>query len=495
MKIRITALVLLMSMLLTLAACSSDTGDDAAVTTVTEAAETETETEETTADAFEADGLLDLDFGGKTVSIYVRGDTIDTEFTADNDGDIVNDALYTRNMKVEERLNVDLNIFANTTTDFWGQREIYMNTVIAAVMAGDKSIDIAGGLSVLHPIMIQNDIFFDMLGDGMEHLEFTRPWWSTSLIDKLAVGGRLYLASGEASLGVIKGMMCFLFNKKQISDFGLDDPYKLVTDGKWTLDALREMSAVAYQDLNGDGAVDVGDNFGLVIDNENHAVNFTTACGLTPMSYDSEGVPHFDMASEKFVDVMDRCKEMVEWDSSAVNFDNKREYAEAFPSGRAMFITAEFASVVIFRDSDTDFGVIPFPKYDEAQDRYITTPRSTFSAFSIPITADKEITSAVLEAFASESYRTVSPAYFESALKVKYSRDEISAQMFDIIKGGVEYDFGLTSAQMLKAFNVTLRGVICGSNKSNWTTVLAANQSSYDAALEAYLETLMSLKN
>ena len=35
------------------------------------------------------------------------------------------------------------------------------------------------------------------------------------------------------------------FNKQMVSDFGLDNPYQLVYDGKWTIDAFDKMARAA----------------------------------------------------------------------------------------------------------------------------------------------------------------------------------------------------------------------------------------------------------
>ena len=48
---------------------------------------------------------------------------------------------------------------------------------------------------------------------------------------------------------------------------------------------------------------------------------------------------------------------------------------------------------------------------------------------------------AVLEAMNAESYRRVTPAWYESALKLKYSRDDITSQMVDLIRDSMTTNF------------------------------------------------------
>ena len=58
----------------------------------------------------------DLDFGGATVNIIYMGSEDSTHYDAlgEASGDIVYDAVYNRNISVEERLNVKLNWIAGS---------------------------------------------------------------------------------------------------------------------------------------------------------------------------------------------------------------------------------------------------------------------------------------------------------------------------------------------------------------------------------------------
>ena len=49
--------------------------------------------------------------------------------------------------------------------------------------------------------------------------------------------------------------------------------------------------------------------------------------------------------------------------------------------------------------------------------------------------------SAITEAFAAESWRKVTPSYFDVALKNRYATDLHSAEMIDIIRAGITTDY------------------------------------------------------
>ena len=72
---------------------------------------------------------------------------------------------------------------------------------------------------------------------------------------------------------------------------------------------------------------------------------------------------------------------------------------------------------------ETDFGIIPYPLYDENQEDYHTQVADCSTMFALPADCrDTSFAGAVLEAIAAESYRSVTPAYFEVALNEKYTR-------------------------------------------------------------------------
>jgi len=436
---------------------------------------------------------VDLDLGGKDVTIYVRGDTLDTEFYGELTGEIVSDALYNRNLTIEERLNTKLTYFANTSADFWTDRNLYMDTVRSAVMSNDNTIDLIAGLSVLMPMMTQEGLFRNLMGDNVPYLDYEKPWWPAHLIDELAISDRLYFVSGEASLGVIKGMMCYYFNQDMITDLQLDNPYDLVSEGTWTLDTFNEMAVSAYVDHNGDGNTDENDQFGFVIQNENHATNFVNSSGLKVAQRDDNGIPQVMLGSEAIINLTERFNGYMKQPGFATKADQSAAYSTMFQDNLTLFATGEFGNAETYRETEFTFGIIPFPKYSAEQSEYVTSARSTFSGFAVPVSADLTTCAAVLEALASESYRQVTPAYYESALKTKYSRDDISAQMFDLIKAGVCYDFGIIFAQIMDSPTVTLRGYI-GFDRGSWATQWASIEKAVNNKLSEYIETVISLK-
>jgi hypothetical protein len=97
------------------------------------------------------------------------------------------------------------------------------------------------------------------------------------------------------------------------------------------------------------------------------------------------------------------------------------------------------------RNTDVDFGILPYPKYDDTQERYYSRV-SYYNPTLVPKTnSDLEFTGCILEALMCESENTVVPAYYEIALKTKYSRDDESSAMLDFIFSTRVVDIGDTT--------------------------------------------------
>ncbi len=115
---------------------------------------------------------------------------------------------------------------------------------------------------------------------------------------------------------------------------------------------------------------------------------------------------------------------------------------KAFVDGRALFNFSGINRVTLFRSMEVDFGILPVPKFDDAQnDYYSVVSCASSSSVGVPATAaDLERTGIIIEALSAESYVTLTPAYYEISLKTKLSRDTESSDMLDIIFANRVFD-------------------------------------------------------
>ena len=126
---------------------------------------------------------------------------------------------------------------------------------------------------------------------------------------------------------------------------------------------------------------------------------------------------------------------------------------ELFRDGHALFVDMNISDVSVLREMDAEFGILPWPKYDESSD-YLTNVDAGTNMFIVPIT-NKVVdnTSLILESMAILGREYVIPAYYDVALKTRNSRDEDSAPMLDIIMQNRVFDLGYYNTEMGGAYS------------------------------------------
>ncbi len=480
MKNRILSLIILASML-TLSCGGEPTS------TETTASDTTAAQSETTS-LYEPDSLPELDFGGEDFLIFAEDFTtynMTPEFISDETGDIVSDAVFKRNQAISERLN--LNLKYEICEHVWDTRDVYLTRMRTSVLAAEGEFDLVAGLSYFIPGFLPEGLLLEMT--DLPYIDTDKPWWSKDFMEKSAVDGKYYFVTGDASLGLIKSMFCIFENLELAESVGIkENLYDTVREGKWTLDKLAELTKLGYGDLNGNSEVDRDDRFGFYVHNANHITGFIEALGV---DFVRDGSFVFD--SEANFDAMERLISLVhETDGALYDTESASEAVNdsLFRDGDVVFATGILGNTDVYRELDFTYGVLPYPKLDESDD-YATGVLNSSSAFALTVDCpDVERSAAVLEAYASESYRTVTPAYFETALKVKYSRDDDSSQMFDFIRENIEFDFGYIYTAALGGMCDSLFRTPVVSNKPDLVSATASKKDATVALLDDLLDSI-----
>jgi len=139
---------------------------------------------------------------------------------------------------------------------------------------------------------------------------------------------------------------------------------------------------------------------------------------------------------------------------------------------------------------DTDFGIVPWPKYDESTDFCANVDAGT-NTYVVPVTNIRyDLTSIVLESLGAFGYYEVVPIYYGTALQTKYSRDEESAGMLDLIKDARVFDLGYFNSQFGGAFS-TAFATIANNKIRDFNSWYTSNEASVKAGIEKYLAAYM----
>jgi len=169
-------------------------------------------------------------------------------------GEVLNYAIFDANTEVMETFNIR---FEPLEVDYRGIAEVEN-----AIMAGGDDFDLAYMHNCDTAQSALSGWFLNV--NELPYVNTKAVWWPKFTIDSLTVNDKIFYFTNYSSYrAAYESQVCF-FNNDLLNDYNLESPYDLVWSGEWTIDKAQEMTSGAYKDVNGDGARDLGDSFGLV---------------------------------------------------------------------------------------------------------------------------------------------------------------------------------------------------------------------------------------
>ena len=428
MRKQLCALLALLAVGTVVTSCGGDAGSDTETGPVGEQTLSTAPAETEEPSAF--DLMENVDFGGHIVRIYLsdqqneQGDIITGE---EENGDVLHDLIYRRNRAVEEKYNVIIQGEADSN-------EIVNDMIRMQVQGGANDYDFyfahssVSGLAtagLLYPL------------SQIAQIDLTNPWWDKAALNDLSVGDEVFMAIGDISPVSLLTSSCMVFNKKLFSQQDMEYPYAMAADGKWTIDAMLDMTKGLTNDLNGDGSLDYNnDVFGLTSWGWDSPYSLFYGTGGKLSAKDDNDIPYIDFNIEKLSAIYDKIFTLVIGHQS--NFvTDVAEYMNTyttFVNGNAYFCDITLHKIGLYlRDMEDDFGILPTPKYDEASD-YTSLVNLAAPMIVVPRnTLDAGRTGTLIEGIAAASYDMVTPQLFDVITKSKNVRDEESAAMVDLI--------------------------------------------------------------
>lgn len=350
-----------------------------------------------------------------------------------------------------------------------------MPQVLESIMSGSSEFDLIWGVQCTSGVVAAEGAFLDL--QDAKYIDYSKDYWNKDYIKALSVNDKKFMLGGDISLTTTAWSATMTFDLEEFeNNFGdVNEFYQLILDGDgnkggWTIDTMSDYCRRAYIDLNGNALIDNGDQFGISILGTGSVVDqFTFSSGITYSSRDENNVPVLDMNNERTVDFVQKFHKMC-YENPGVNLYNADN--SSVDSVKNIFDAGLMNDLVERRADEDDFGVIPFPKYDENEKYYHSWISDNTIVCSMPITTPEErvdMNTAVLECMASEGRRLLLPAYYESALKNKYTRDEMSVKMLDIIHDGATTDFVAVYSVSLDGIGACMRQLI-GYDEPNFVS-------------------------
>lgn len=356
-------------------------------------------------------------------------------FVESETGDVIDDAVVTRNRLVEEKLNIIMKPIGYSET-------VILKNAQTSIMAGENVFDIINIYKRDYNALISENLLRDW--DEIPIWDHMQVWWNGKCYEDMRVKKHLFGMSGSMLISDIDDTIAAVFNKKIALDYNLNNLYDIIKNKTWTLDTMIEMVTQISDDLNGDGQyTEESDLFGYIEDPSSMTMNWIFSNNLKIGEVDEVGQYSITVDVDKVQNVLEKLYTMFSTKQYALTNIGLFEGLPYFEENRVFIYAIILRNVEALRGMDIDFGIIPYPMYDENQENYYTHVGVGSPVIQIPITNNDndERLGTILEALAETSHEYVLPAYYDIALKTKISRDNESSEMLDILLSGRRYEF------------------------------------------------------
>lgn len=451
MKTKTTKLICLLlaglMLLSSLMACGETTEDPSGETgkgNVTQAV-ADGETDDPAEAALE--DLGEIDWGGGEFAVLYnaafKSEVYGENGIVDKEGgssQVINDAVYNRNSLFEDRCNLKWVTIEKDATVISSTVQNEASAPTGDFQFIDHSLGDSANMATSGYLYNLFDLGVDLEGE----------WWDSGTAEFVLAGG-VYFMSGSLNFGDDGVTYVLIFNKELQRTYQntVPDPYETARNWEWTLEYFNNVIQGISND-NGDGTWNELDTYGFIntweygntffIGSDLRYINNTSGDGDISLFLADKA------QMEKALDVLEL--------SQAIYHNNNASFMSppgqeglgqtAFKENRGLF----YGEVVnhltpLTQEMDGEFGILPVPKYDKAQEFYRTWTHASGSTFSVTaaIPEDKaETVGQILQAYALLSHQYVKPAYYDIMLTSRNIHDSESAEMMDLMFSNRVYE-------------------------------------------------------
>ena len=433
------------------------------------------------------DNLPEMTFEGRSYIFAVEEaksyEIVSEELT----GEATNDAVYDRNLRIEDRFDVKIEVTPTTNP---------YDNVKNVVTSGTYAYDIVGFFNFKAYVPIMAGVLYNWC--ELPYVDLTQPWHNQLANDPATINGKLYAINSDLSISTLQYTYGMFFNYNIWENYGVtgQDLYDMVFDGSWTSEKMLSLTGGIWEDTNGDGAHDRNDIHGYsVYLGLNTSDIWLAAYDLDVATINDDGTFEITFFNEKTVTALEKAIAL-SYDEIGTfrNTTDWRDVPRAFAEGKIAMSQLYFGETTeSLGDMEDTYGILPLPKFDEAQTGYYTNAWDQFSVFGVPLTladADKDVTGIIFEALCAESYKTVFPAYYDQALKSRYSAEPATAEIIDLIMAGRKLEFTFQFGENLSALPYMFRQML-GKNSTDIASTYKKQQKALNKVVQRLIDIYM----
>lgn len=438
--IRFLSLILAGILLAGLVACKNNNSGDSGTTTEKP---TDTGTDSPYADM---PSIPEVDYTGMEFRILARNAyayySDELWVASDNLATQVNSAVFSRYKKIEEAYHVSFKLDSRLD-----ENEIQQWVTTAARVADASDVyHLVATHGSRCPVYAVEGFSADW--NRLPYVNLGADWWSQDAQQQwTALSGSIYMMTGDISYLSVGEAVGQFFNKNLLRNVGLDTPYQLVRDGKWTYENFKMYKEQLSDSLDGDGSRNIAtDKAAYVTGWWRGPMNVAYSTGGRWLEVGEDDITVIGANDHNLTTVFDDYFAMLKTGSIIIQ-GNYADAWDAFNANRIGFYDDLTLNAKEFSKAGTPFGLVPMPKASENVKQNYTFVNAATNTFMVPaaVLGDSkttEMTSVVLELMAYYGSKDVLPTYYKEVLTTGTQTDAESVEMMGIIRKSLVYDLG-----------------------------------------------------
>ena len=425
---------------------------------------------------------------GTVITVLMRNsETWNRELYAESEsGDMLNDEIYKRNLKLEEDLNFTFEFIESPS------KEDSQRTIVAEFESGGASgIDLASNYAFYSTNAALRNCYMNI--HNIETMDVSHPWWNQTYVNAATICDQLYFIVGDLNLSVVDRSLAIYYNQTLGNDYQIGNLYDTVLDGQWTIDLFLQYTKDTWVDTNQSSTIDLPDKIGIISILGSEAYDgFLTAFGIDILAKTADDGLEIIWDPEKVSNAIDLQITLFSNNNGAFLHSNHTELCNKFTNNEALFwiycIYGSAAQNQALRSMSSSYGLLPLPKYDLDQQNYYTTAQDAYSIMSVMATC-KQLNEVgiVFEEWNYRSYMDIQPVYCEVIMKTRYLNDVESGMIFDLILDSIKFDTGMVYGSEIDSIATSTRSIVKGGNNT-FASTYKIQQRAYNNKIKQLLK-------
>lgn len=336
--------------------------------------------------------------------------------------DILDDVEKTFNCKIEVE-NVD-------------PKSLYAKAQ-PAIMSGDKFADLVGTTEWAYGQLLAGNLLTDL--SKVETLDLTQEYFNQEVSAMTTINGGTYAFSADFDAHLYTQVIVY-YNSAIWEELGLPDPYQLVRDGEWTWDKLLEYAHKANRDYDGNGMVDSeSDRWGMVAGGGDLMSSMFASMDGKFYDTNEEGQLYLSCLDAASAEKLNFITNLFQNENVLYQRENEG-VMEMFVQDKSLFMVRINTNREDLKNMESDFGVLPLPKWNKEQAEYKSYINHNTKIYSIPNTNENTYEAGIIISALARRYQAYTDLGLEEFENITFRFDEDAEMLRDYINVYPKYE-------------------------------------------------------